>query len=164
MKISELLREAIQFEKLAQISTDPDILALQNLLKHEPYSYGGKPGTLYGTLTLHSQTERLVNPNSGVMAKILEMATIAKATGAIVIQMNVTNQGMVKLTGGPPGLIMKLNQIFAPLIQAAITRLKAGPSVDKDCAGIKLPVGGIKFDWIKFNMPVNPSIPVQIAT
>lgn len=162
MNVNALFREVVEFERLAQVMAGQDILALKNLLKHAPYSYGGKNGTLYGTLNLHDQTELKVNQNSGIMAKVLEMATIARATGAISIELNVSGQGLVRLSGSPSGLIMKLNQIFAPLLQTAIAKFKVGPSVDKDCAGIILPVGGIKIDWVKFNMPVKTNIPVQI--
>lgn len=155
MIIDDLIYEISIFEKLAQSTAYQDILNLQNLLKHVPYNFGGKSGTLFGTINLHDETERTVNQNSSVMAQVLRNATIARVKGPITIQMVVNGNGLVKLEGGPPGLIMKLNQIFAPLIQAAIAKFKIGQAVDKDCKGIVLPTAGIKFDWIKFNFPQN---------
>lgn len=143
--------------KQAQSTDYAAVLSLQNLLKHVPYSFGGKAGTLFGTLAIHNQNEKVVNQNSAVMTQLLQLISVDQVTGPVTITCMVTGNGLVTITGTPPALAMKMNQIFSPLIQAAVAKLKVGPAADKDYAGLKLPPAGIKFDWIRMNAVANPA-------
>lgn len=143
--MNDLLAICQKFYKTAQAVDYNSVLALKNWMKTIPYSYGGKSGTLFGTLAINDFNELKVNRNSGLFTRVLNTATQGKISGTVDIKLIISGNGITTLGGTPGQLVAELNTTLLPVIQQGFASLKG--------KGLKLPPSGIKFDWIQFTLP-----------
>lgn len=124
---------------------------LKRWLKHVPYNYGGRGGTLLGTMTVHGENDNYISPNSGVISHLIELAKISQANN-IQIAIHVSPTGGITFSGNPGNFINKVSQVFKPIFEKEIARFSQG-NPDPDFEGLEIPNTGIVMDWIKLAIP-----------